>query len=60
MDTEELEALNLFHCSPIDVDGDVLVPPFPVIHDHLICLADVEGEVVVLASHCQVSDNIYV
>ena len=27
---------------------------FPVVHNHLLCLADVEGEVVVLAPHCQV------
>jgi hypothetical protein len=30
--------------------------PFPVVHDQPICLADVEGKVVVLAQHCQVTD----
>ena len=29
---------------------------FPVVHDQLLCLAHVEGEVVVLAPHCQISD----
>ena len=29
---------------------------FPVVQDQLICLTDVEGEVVVLAPHCHVSD----
>ena len=31
-------------------------PSFPVVHNQLLCLADVEGEVVVLAPHCQTSD----
>ena len=26
--------------------GGMLSPPFPVVHDQLLCLADVEGEVV--------------
>ena len=30
-------------------------PPFPVVRDQLVCLADIEGEVV-LAPHFQVSD----
>ena len=30
-------------------------PPFPVVHDQHLCLADVEGEVV-LAPYCQVFD----
>ena len=55
MDTEELEAVNPLRYSPFDVDGGVLGPPFPVVHDQLLCLADVEGEVVVLAPHRQVS-----
>ena len=29
---------------------------FPVVHYHLLCLAHIEGEVVVLAPHCQASD----
>ena len=56
MDTEELEALNPLHYSPIDVDGGVIAPPFHLDHDQLLCLADVKGEVVVLAPDCQVSD----
>ena len=34
----------------------MLGPPFPVVHDHLLSLDHVEGEVVVLAPHGQVSD----
>ena len=56
MDTEELEALDPLHYSPVDVNRGVLGPLFPVVHDHNLCLADVEGEVVVLAPHCQVSE----
>ena len=56
MDTEELEALYSIHYINIDVNGAVLGPSFPVVHDQLLCLTDVEGEVVVLALHCQVSD----
>ena len=56
MDTKELEALNLLHCSPVDENGEVLGPLFPVIHNHLLCLDLVEGELVVLAPHSQVSD----
>jgi hypothetical protein len=33
-----------------------LSTPSPVVHDKLLGFADVEGEVVVLAPHCQVSD----
>ena len=45
--TKELEALDPFHYSPVDVNGGVLAPPFPVVHDQLVCLAHVEGEVVI-------------
>jgi hypothetical protein len=31
-------------------------PPFPVVHNHLLCLDHIEGEVIVLAPHGQVSD----
>ena len=31
VDTKELEALNLLHCSPVDENGGVLGPPFPVV-----------------------------
>ena len=53
---KELEALNLLHYSPIDENGGVLGPPFPVVHNHLLCLDPIEEEVVVLAPHGQVSD----
>ena len=56
MDTKELEALNLLNYCLIDENGGVLGPPFSVIHNHLFRLDHVEGEVVILASHCQVSD----
>ena len=56
MDAKELEALNLLHYSPVDENGGVLGPLFPVVHNHLLRLDHVEGEVVVLASHGQVSD----
>ena len=49
MDTKELEALNLRHYSPVDENGGVLGPPLPVVHNHLLCLAHVEGEDVVQA-----------
>uniref|UniRef100_A0A4W5RW29 Coiled-coil serine-rich protein 1 n=1 Tax=Hucho hucho TaxID=62062 RepID=A0A4W5RW29_9TELE len=56
VDTKELEALNLLHYSPVDENGGVLGPLFPVVHNHLLCLDHVEGEVVVLAPQGQVSD----
>ena len=36
--------------------GGVLGPPFLVVHNHLLCLDQVKGKVVVLAPHGQVSD----
>ena len=56
MDTKELETLDLLPYSPVDVNGGLFGPPFPVVHDQLLCLAHVEGEVVVLSPHCQFSD----
>ena len=56
VDTKELEALNLLHCSPVDENRGVLDPPLPVVHNHLIYLDHVEGENVVLAPHGQFSD----
>ena len=55
-DAKELEALNLLHYSPVDENGGVLGPPFSVVHNHLLRLDHIEGEVVVLAPHGQVSD----
>ena len=40
----------------LDANGGVLSPPFPVLHVQLLCLTDIEGEVVVPAPQCQVSD----
>ena len=56
MDTKELETLDPLHYSPVDVNGGLLGPPFPVVHDQLLCLAHIEGEVVVLAPHSQLFD----
>ena len=38
------------------MNGGVFGPPFTVVHDQLLCLAHVEGDVVILAPPCQVSD----
>ena len=56
VNTKELEALSLLKCSPIDENGGMLSPLFPVVLNHLLCLDHVEGEVVVLAPHGQVCD----
>ena len=56
METEELEALDPLHYSPVDENGGVFGPLFPVVHDQLLGLADVEEEVAVLVPHYQVSD----
>jgi hypothetical protein len=56
VDTKELETLNPLHYSPIDVNGGLFGLPFPVIHNQFLCLARIEGEVVVLAPHCHFSD----
>jgi hypothetical protein len=56
VDTKKLEALNLFQCSPVDEIGGVFSPLFPVVHNHLLCLDHVEGEVIILAPYGQVSD----
>jgi hypothetical protein len=42
----ELEALDPLHYSH-----------YNVVHNKLLCLTDIEGEVVVLAPHCQVSSS---
>ena len=46
----------MLHYSPVDANGDVLGVPFPVIHNHLLSLGYVEGQVVILAPPGQVSD----
>ena len=55
MDAKEREALNLLHYSSVNENGGMLGPPFPVVHNHLLCLKHIEGEVIVLAPHGQVS-----
>ena len=52
MDAKELETLDPLHYSNVDVNGGVFGPPFPVVHDQLLCLDYVEAEVVLLAPHC--------
>ena len=56
VDTKELEALNLLHYSLVDKNGSMLSPHFPVVHSHFLSLDHVEGEMVILAPHGQVSD----
>ena len=52
VDTEELDALD---STPINVEH-ARTSVFCSHHHHqLLCLADVDGEVAVLALHCQVS-----
>ena len=58
VDIEELEALDLLLYSPVNVDGAVLGPPFPVVHDQIICLAHIEGDVVVQAPDYQFYDHL--
>ena len=48
VDTKELETLDPLQYSPVDVNGGLFGPPFPVVHGLLLCLAHIEGEVVVL------------
>uniref|UniRef100_A0A8C7F649 SWI/SNF related BAF chromatin remodeling complex subunit ATPase 2 n=1 Tax=Oncorhynchus kisutch TaxID=8019 RepID=A0A8C7F649_ONCKI len=56
VDTKELETLDPLYYSPVDVNGGLFGLPFSVVHDQLLCLAQTEGEIVVLAPHCQFSD----
>ena len=39
----ELEALNLLHYSPVNENGVVFGPPFPVVHNLLLILGYIEG-----------------
>ena len=48
MDTKELETLDPLYY--------LISNPFPEVYEQLLCLADIEGEVVFLAPHRQVSD----
>ena len=56
VDTKELETLNPLHYNHVDVK--VFGSPFLVVHDQLLCLAHIEGGVVVLAPHWQFSDDL--
>ena len=51
-----METLDPLHYSPVNINGGLFGPPFPVVHNQLHCLAHIEREVVVLAPHCQSSD----
>lgn len=53
-DPEELEASDLLHSVGVDIAEDYHSPVD--VQDQLLHFADVEGEVVVLASLCQESD----
>ena len=44
-----LKLSTLLHYSPVDENGGVLSPPFPVVHSRLLSLGYVEGQVVILA-----------
>lgn len=58
---EEAEAADFLHCSPINGDGGMSFSLLlPVVHNQLLCFADVENEVVVLAPRCQGFDIFYV
>ena len=60
VDTEELDALDTLHYSPIDVEVDVRSTLCPIVQDQLLCLADIEGEVVVLTDHLSIGGFIAV
>ena len=53
MDAEELKTADSLYCSPVDVDWGVFPPLLAEVNNQLLCFADVEGEVVVLAPQCQ-------
>ena len=48
---KDLEALDLLHYSPVGGNEACTALAFPVAHDLLLCLVDVEGAVV-LEQHC--------
>jgi hypothetical protein len=51
VDIKEFDSL---HYSPVNVNEGGL--PFPVVYVQLLCLAHIDGEVVVLSPHTPVSD----
>ena len=58
MAAKELETIAPLHYSTVDVNGGLSGPSFPEVHNKLLCFAHIEGEVVVLAPHCQFSDHL--
>ena len=54
--SKELETLDPLHYGPVDINGSLFGPAFPVVHDQLLCFPQIQGEVVVQAPHCQFSD----
>ncbi|XP_051558545.1 uncharacterized protein LOC127443737 [Myxocyprinus asiaticus] len=53
VDTQELEAADSLHWCSIDGDGTVFSVFSSEVHHKLLCLTDVEGEVVLLTPVCQ-------
>ncbi len=57
VEPEEPEAADSLHSSPFDGDAGVFCSlSLSVLHNMLLCFADIEMEVVVLAPRCQGSD----
>src|SRR4029434_7322936 len=57
VDPEEPEAADHFHCGTIDMQGCMLLHlPSPIVHNHLLCLADVEREAIILTPCSQGSN----
>ena len=52
----KLKLLTRSTTDTLDVNRGLFVPPFHVVHNQLLSLAQVDGEIVVLAPHCQVSE----
>ena len=48
--SEELKLTDPFHHNSVDVDGAVLSPWYPVVHDQLFGFPCIEGEIILLAS----------
>ena len=49
---EELKTADSLYCGPVDVDWAVFPPLLPEVKNQLLCFADVQGEVVILAPQC--------
>ena len=57
LNPKEPEAADSLHRSPVDGEGGEFYSlSLPLVHDQLLCFADVEIEIVVLAPRCQGSD----